>query len=342
MKNKLSIELVEVNEIALVNFINRVYSFKEVELSVVIYIGNDFSRILFIRDGKIERLIPIINEGYTSENILTRLYGKIMLERDESSHLEFTRIILAGESILIEGKEFFEEKFPNAEVFYAGYEGLDISALDESDIEHLSSFAIPVSTAWKMLEPKNDVFTRENFLPKEVKNRQKSLKIAWYELVILIALCITFIYFLGQYILMERKIGRAEHITTLLDKQISSANEILVKMDNIQNQISQYEQRFALYNSLIKNGVVTSRFLEDLSQNVMNTRALWLNSLNIEEGNFSMGGESLFKNRISGFVSSYEDYTLNSVNGLSIRNRDVYEFNLKGRILSFSEEEMKK
>lgn len=115
---KLTVGLVEVNEIALANIINRVHSLKKDEISVVVYIGNEFSRIFFMKGNKIAGLVPVINEGYTSDNILSRLYGKISLESDESTFAEFGRIILAGEAQLIQSKEFFIDKFPTLSVFH--------------------------------------------------------------------------------------------------------------------------------------------------------------------------------------------------------------------------------
>ncbi|MFC1558165.1 hypothetical protein ACFL40_02290 [candidate division KSB1 bacterium] len=328
----LTVGLVEVNEIAIVNLINRVYSLKKDEISVVVYIGNEFSRIFFMKGKKIAGLVPVINEGYTSVNILSRLYGKISLESDESNFAEFDRIILAGEAQLIQSKEFFIDKFPNSEVSYIGWEGLDVSELEQNDIDYLSVYAIPLSSAWKIIEPKYDGLFNDNFLPKAVKNRQKSLKIAWHGIVFLIALCTMFIYFLGQYLIMERKISKAEYTSALLDKQIDSANEILAELDNIQSRIIHYEQKFARYDSLTKDCKVNSRFLESLTQNVKNTNSIWLNSISLRNDDFSMGGESIFRSRVSKFVSSYNKYKLNNVSRFKVRNREIFKFELHGKI----------
>ena len=328
---KLTVSLVEVNEIALVNLINRVHSLKKDEISVVVYIGNEFSRIFFMKGRIIAELVPVINEGYTSDNILSRLYGKISLESDESTFTEFNRIILAGEAQLIQSKEFFTEKFPNTWVSYIGWKGLDVSELEQNDIDYLSVYAVPLSSACKILEPKYEGLLNDNFLPKAVKNRQKSLKIAWHGIVFLIALCAMFIYFFGQYLIMERKISQAEYTSALLDKQIASANEILTELDNIQSRIIHYEQNFARYDSLTKDCKANSRFLESLTQNVKNTNSIWLNSVSLRDNDFSMGGESTFRSRVSKFVSSYDKYTLNNVNRFKVRNREIFKFNLQGK-----------
>lgn len=330
---RLSVGLVEINEIALVNLVNRTYTFDEEDISVVIYIGNDFSRIIFMKGNKIASLVPVINEGYTSENILSRIYGKIMLERDESAFLDINRVVLAGEAQLIEAKKFFLEKFPNTLVSYISYiicDELNTSELEKKDREHLSAFAIPLSSAWKVLEPKYDGFLNDNFLPEEVKNRQKSLKIAWHGVIFIIALCAMFIYFFGQYLVMERKIENEEYTAALLENQIESAKEILTEMDKMQSEINHYNEKITRYNSLTMNCKMNSELLENLARNVKRTNSLWLSSLSIKNDGFSMSGESVFKSRVSKFVSSYEKYTLNIVNRFKVRNKEIYKFDLKG------------
>lgn len=329
---KIKIELAEVNEIALVNLVNRVYTFKEEEISVIIYIGIDFSRIIFMKENKILNISPIVNEGYNSENILSRLYGKISLERDESSIAEFGKILLAGEAVYIKSKEFFEEKFPDAVVEYVRFDDLNLSGLEKSEIDNLSLYAIPLSSAWKVLEPKNKQFIQTNFIPKIIKERQKSFKLAGHGLIFLIALCAASIYFLGHYLIMERQIKRAEYVTTLLEEQIVSGEQLLAELESIQKQINVYENNFKLYNSLTKDYDLISNFLNNLSKNIKTANSIWLDNLNITDYEYSMSGESVYRTRISKFVSFYDNYTINNVNGIKVRNIDVFKFNIKGNV----------
>ncbi|MCK4966622.1 hypothetical protein KAS50_06305, partial [bacterium] len=103
------------------------------------------------------------------------------------------------------------------------------------------------------------------------------------------------------------------------------------ELDNIQSRIIHYEQKFARYDSLTKDCKVNSRFLESLTQNVKNTNSIWLNSVSLRDNDFSMGGESTFRSRVSKFVSSYDKYTLNNVNRFKVRNREIFKFNLQGK-----------
>ena len=332
LERRIRIALAEVNEIALVNLINRFYSFNEDEISAVIYIGIDFSRIFFMKGNKILSFVPIVNEGYGSDNILSRLYGKIILERDESSVLEFNNILLAGEAILINGLDFFKEKFPESTVEYISSKGLDISELEKSDIDNLSVYSIPISSALKILEPKNKQIIQTNFLPKKIKEQQKWFKIAWHGLIFLIALCSALLYFIGQYLVMERRISQVEYVTTLLDEQIVSGESILTKLHSIEKSINHYENNFVSYDSLTKNYDMVSVFLKNISNNIKSTNLIWLNSLDVMKSGYSMKGESIYKSRIPTFVSFYDDYVINNVTGTKVRDKEIFQYEITGNL----------
>jgi Tfp pilus assembly protein PilN len=228
--------------------------------------------------------------------------------------------------------DFFKEKFPESTVEYLSFKEIDISELEKSDVDNLSVYSIPISSAFKILEPKNKKIIQTNFLPKKIKEQQKWFKLAWHGLVFLIALCSALLYFLGQYLVMERKINQVEYVTSLLNEQIVSGESILTKLDSIETSINRYESNFTSYDSLTKNYDMVSVFLKNVSNNVKSTNSIWLNSLDVIKSGYSMKGESIYKSRIPTFVSFYDDYVINNVTGTKVRDKEIFQYEITGNL----------
>ena len=85
---------------------------------MVIYVGAEFTRLIFMRGEHFHQFAPIIGEGYDSPNLQNTVYSRLLLEQDNLAIPHIRRIILAGECKRIGFQEFLSQQLPDQEVEY--------------------------------------------------------------------------------------------------------------------------------------------------------------------------------------------------------------------------------
>ena len=160
------------------------------EISVIMYVGSEFSRLIFLKGKDFLHFAPVISEGRTSPNIENTLYSRILLEQDSAGIMRLDRIFLAGEAHKLELKQFLSPQFAEAPIEYLVPKNLDTGALQQSVEEITSEYAVPISVAMRVLDPKNANYYSIDLLPQSFREGQKVFKLAWhgYLLMLLIFL----------------------------------------------------------------------------------------------------------------------------------------------------------
>ena len=64
-----TVKLVESSDVALLEIVRSQYELQEEEVSVIVYVGYDFSRLIFMQGENYLHFAPIISEGFGSPNI---------------------------------------------------------------------------------------------------------------------------------------------------------------------------------------------------------------------------------------------------------------------------------
>ncbi|RJQ47847.1 MAG: hypothetical protein C4534_00475, partial [Gaiellales bacterium] len=86
--------LVGSNELALVNLVRANYDLPAEEITAVVYLGCDFSRVIILKGDHPLSFVQTIREGYTSPQVCHTLFSKILLEQEEAGLPEINRILL--------------------------------------------------------------------------------------------------------------------------------------------------------------------------------------------------------------------------------------------------------
>ncbi len=144
---------IDSSDVSLMNLVRMNYEFQPQDVSVVIYVGVEFTRLIFMRGGHFYQFAPIIGEGYDSPNLPNTVYSRLLLEQDNLAIPHISRIILAGESHRINFKEFLVQQLPDQEVDYLLAPMLDTSPLSAEQQEMISEYAVPIGAAWRILDP---------------------------------------------------------------------------------------------------------------------------------------------------------------------------------------------
>ena len=147
------INLIDSADTALLGLVRSSYEQQEDEVSVLVYVGNDFSRLIFMKGKNYLHFAPIISEGYGSSNIENTIYSRILLEQDNIALTRIDRIVLCGESHKVSLRESLAPQFTSATVEYLQSPELDVSLYEGLIGEAVSEYAIPIATAWRALDP---------------------------------------------------------------------------------------------------------------------------------------------------------------------------------------------
>ncbi|MBI3787457.1 MAG: hypothetical protein HY276_04280, partial [Ignavibacteriales bacterium] len=106
-----NINIIDSSDVSLMNLVRSSYELQEEEITVVVYVGNDFSRLIFMRGKEYLHFAPVISEGYGSSNIENTIYSRILLEQDNIALTRIDRILLCGESHKVNLRESLGPQF---------------------------------------------------------------------------------------------------------------------------------------------------------------------------------------------------------------------------------------
>lgn len=330
LKSGIKIMLVDSNEISLMNLYTNMIEGNG-ERNVLVYIGNEFSRILFFQGKKLINFSQLINEGYRSEGLLASLYGKIIFEIDTAEFEEIHSIFIAGDGPLHRYEDYFKEKFHNCTISRLPYDKY-FTISNENKKEDLDSYAIPISIAWKLLAGKEQEFINTNFLSLSIRRQQKAFALSWHGFVIVIFMIAAIIYFFLGNRSVTSEIKKIKSEINTLNLTIEEVSPIAQKADSISIEIANIKPKTMLIDSIKPTTMLYSDFLKYITDNVKNINSLWIKDFSISGKNFTMSGTALYKSRIYKLASVLEQSKINDVSIAQIMGKDIFNFNISGEI----------
>ena len=351
---RVQIGLIEPLEITLMNLVRLSYPPAQYATAVV-FVGEGFSRAVFMCNGEYQAFSQPIHEGFQSPQILNTLYSRILFEQDVSELPEIGQVLLVGSCQAIDALPFFTEQFPDARVEYLAFPDLDLESLEEQEREWISSFAIPIGLAWKNLRPRQEQFYPVNFLPRERKRQQNPLELAWHGLVLFALLAVSVLFFGVRVQNQGREIDDLALAVELLEKQVQENMPHVQKVDEIHAQIGDYERNFSLIDTLASQQESWSTRLGEISKALRRSDGLWLDRLSTLEGGVDTQGEwgghplpaperifvdgkAAQRTWVSKIAHSLGDGDVRSVTRTKLRDRTIYRFDLTLPITSSTTE----
>lgn len=336
----LSVTLVDTNEIALMNLVRASYSFSEQEVVAVVYIGDEFSRVLFMRGNTYLSFGGVVDEGRRSSHVLNALFSKILLEQDVSGMPDIDRFLLSGYCGEVEARTFFAHQFPDAQVDYLVPPQLEVAdRVGEGEVgnneQEIAAFAIPIGLAWKALGEKKGTFYDTDFVPKRIRDRQNAYKLAWHAFLVMGLLGAVVVVLIGQWKAQTEAIHGAQHSVRGLEASIAEAETDLASMgslDSLQSQVRRYEADITFVDTLSRDAQKWSPMLEQLAMQTKELRPIWFERISSRGDLVMLTGRSLYRSRIPQMSQRLGDAVLQSVSTEEIRwskveiGRDMYMY----------------
>lgn len=317
-------------DISLMNIVRMNYDLQPQEVSVIVYVGVEFTRLIFMRGNQFYQFAPILGEGYDSPNLQNTVYSRLLLEQDNLAIPRISRIILAGESRRIGFKDFLAQQLPDQEIDYLLVPQLDTSALPPEQQEALSEYAVPIGAAWRALEPTNDAFYQINLLPAVIKEGQRVFKLSWHGYLLMAVLFFSTLFFTLS--IGEKKQDIAAHRETLKlkESQLAENQTMLASIEGLQGELGKYKTSLALYDSLVPGSERWSKIFTQLSHGVEDLNSIWITEFTSNEsGLLSLNGFTVYRTRIPRLATLFDNSVLKEVNVQEIRDKEVYRYSIE-------------
>ena len=319
------VSVIDINEVALMNLV-RLSETPEDEVTALIYIGTDFSRVIFLRGSEYLGFAQVINEGFDSPQVLTTIFSRILFAQDVSDIPDIDRIILAGESKSVNAQEFFSGQFRESRIEYLVPDILDTSQIERDQVDLVSVFAIPIALAWKVLDPQNERFYPTNLLPGERKRRQNPFHIAWHGLSLIALLAVTALYLGFQYEKNIDAIVSDNRKVELQIKQIEDATPLADTISIIENRIGELEAEISRIDTVSSDYNRWSRILKKMVEETDRTNSIWFDQMKSTDEGISLSGRALQRNKIHEIASSFGVSRINQITRSELRGKEIFSF----------------
>lgn len=320
---------IDSSDISLMNMVRLNYDLQPDEVSVIVYVGAEFTRLIFMRGKQFFQFAPILSEGYDSSNLQNTVYSRLLLEQDNLNIQRISKVILTGESRRIGFKEFLQQMLPDQEVDYMLTPKLDVSKLPPEQQEAVSEYAVALGVAWKFLDPSNKSLYHSNLLPDSIREGQRVFKLSWHGYVLLAAIFGSTLFFTTQIQKKNQELTEQRALLDVKTAQIGENTTLMNSINTMQDQLGKYKASMALYDSLVPGADKYSRAFSQLSNGVEDLNSIWVNEFSAtENGQVSMNGFAVNRSRIPRLSSMFDNAQLKEVSTEEIRGETVYHYKI--------------
>ncbi|MCX6136746.1 MAG: hypothetical protein NTV54_04530 [Ignavibacteriales bacterium] len=321
------VPFIETSDVALMNLVRANYDLGPEEISIIVYVGSEFSRLIFMKGTVFLHFAPVISEGKSSPNIENTLYSRILLEQDSAGIARIDRVFLAGEAHKAELKQFLSPQFAEAPIEYLVPQNLNTGELQESVTEIVSEYAIPISSAMRVLDPKNQRMYHIDLLPASFREGQKAFKLAWHGYLLLLLIFAATVFLTNRIGVMGEEVRKASR--DLAEKQRALAENLRLQsmLDSLTGQNSQYVNALAVYDSIVPEYNRWSKIFYHLTTSVEDVNALWIRDIVAKtDKSIELTGYTAYRERIPRIANMFQKATLQTVELEEIRGKIVYKF----------------
>jgi hypothetical protein len=323
------IALIEISDVALMNLARANYGFSPEEITVIIYLGVEFTRLIFMKGTEFFHFAPVLGEGFDSPNIQNTVYSRLLLEQDNMGIPRIDKILLAGESQRISFDAFIKEQLPEVEVQYLRTPYLNASNLPPEIQERIPEYAVPIATAWKILDDDHPGFYKVNILPESVREGQRTFKLAWHGYLLLTMVFLSTLYFTTRYANLQKEIVSRQNTLVQLREKVAENDRLKAAINDLNEQIGRYTKAVGIYDSLVPGYDRWNKMIAQLTKGIEDLGAIWVTEVkSLSGGAMSVQGYALYRARIPRIAALFDNATLTKVEVKEIRvsTPPVYNF----------------
>lgn len=316
---------IESAETSLVNLVKENYDFQAHDLSLIVYIGHEYSRLVFMRGNEIYNISNIIEAFLDSENISKTIYSRILLEQDNLGLPNPNSIIVTGEASEAQVVEYLQEKMPRGiHIDYLSFQRFGVAGMDSI----LSRFSVAIGAALRILHRENDYLYDVDMTPGDIKEGQKIFKLGLFGWLLLALIPVVSFLATIQIVKEERLLDNLKKQVRTSAAELTQLEDIEARLNSEQGRLANYDKGLVVLDTLSSGTSTWSDFLGHLYTTTNGVGGIWITDIKQSRNQVEVKGFSLNRDKIPEFCRGMKGSVLQSVDIQEIRNRKVYNFNI--------------
>lgn len=326
--NKLKVKQMLPDEALLAALIKKNYKLQENEITCVIHMGFNRSRVFFMRGDQIEHTISPIDEGRGSLSVLDVVFSKILFQLDTGEVSGLDRILITNNDLNGSSINYFRKQFPDLKVDEFRFKS---DFIDIPDHLHAVSafFTSAIGAAISASELKDSEFGNYSMLPSYVKERQNILKLRWHGVLLLLLLLATPVFWNYMYQEKQQQIKDLNEELFRTELSIIDLEPVVKEYNEIQSLFEVEKTKMDLLNNLSDGAYYWSETLKTLNDGLRDIKHVWIDRVKYAEDGFTLQGYSTTRGRIPQVTNLFKWADLKAVSVVEMRDVKVYKFSIK-------------
>ncbi|MDI6402086.1 hypothetical protein QLX67_08775 [Balneolaceae bacterium ANBcel3] len=333
-KGTSAIEDVVPDEVLWTGMVRSHYRLQDDEVTGIMCIGERTSRLVFLNGEHIFYVLPMINEGAKSPNVLQTIFSKLLFEIDKGTLPGLNRIILLSEpQIGDKARSFFRAQFEDVDVdqFQLSRRKMSLPEHLRDNPEALRPYISAIGAAQAASGINIENWPTLSLMPEHVLERQQVFKLDWHGIVLLVLIALAPLLVNHWYSTNATEYERLDTMVELNQSRIAETEPIAREVEHIMAERSALEEVNERMKSLSRQNLLWSQRLDRLNNEMAGIPNTWLTTLTMDGNDLQLEGRSLYRQRIPMVSQVYEDVRILRVSEGEVRGNRVYNFSLRVR-----------
>jgi hypothetical protein len=328
----LKIPTVKSAEVSLYSYVLRKRTFEENDYSLVLYIGKEYSKLIFLKGNKLHHIGAPVSVGKNSFNAHNVIASKILLEMENGLISNINNIIVCGEDNTEELVSVIREAYPSADIKIQNIESVEIRELDS--FSSTASFIIPVAVAQEYFDEIEKKFTGLNLLPNHIKEEQRLINLQWHDYLMIFLILFSAAFFLTKIISNTQELASKNEEIGKFDA-VETQNRVAVEqIKSYENKIANVGQTKAILNQLAAGTGIFSTQLKKLANFTSQDKILWITKVTMDEKkDLGIQGYTFSRRRVKDLADAYSTSTLENITFEPLRETRVFQYKIDAGII---------
>jgi len=325
-------------EIALANYVSKTTKFFPEDYSLIIYIGKEFSKLIFLEGQNLKHIGATLDIGTQNLHTYDVYFSKILLEMENGGIPRLDNVIICGDDRTENLVLSFYGTFPEANVSELQFEIFNILNIPEESQKDISSYSIPIAAAYEYYAEQDKELTGINILPKYIQENQKFLQFGWHSFAMLPILFAATFYFTFLILTNFQEINELDNKIIHLERMAIENQSIIDQMEPLTSRIANFDNTQSILDSAMSGTEIWGKTLEKVSNFMERRRNFWISHLETRNNSdITIKGYSLSRNVLTEFSEYSNSSILKNVLYEPLREKNAFAF-----VLNFKIEEDKK
>ncbi|MDR3667512.1 MAG: hypothetical protein P4L35_11775 [Ignavibacteriaceae bacterium] len=333
----LKIPSVKSAEVSLSSYILNQRTFNENDISLILYIGKEYSKLIFLKGNKLHHIGATVSVGKNSFNAHNVIASKILFEMENGLIDNINNVIVCGEDNSEELISVISEAYPSAEVNIQNIESVEIRELDA--FSTTSSFIIPAAVAQEYFDERDKKFTGLNLLPAYIKEEQKVINLQWHGYLMIVLILLSAVFFAVKIYTNNRELDAKNSEISKFSVVETQNRDAMDKIKSYENKIANVGQTKAILSQLAGGTGILSHQLKKIANFTNQDRILWINSINMDEKrDLLISGYTFSRVRVKDLADSYNASILENIIYEPLRDTRAFKFKIDAGIIPAGDE----